>query len=162
MINPTTLGERLLFITLRIQVELASGEQRTGTDFLFNFSVDEQNSVPAIITNKHVVAGAVKGEFQIHEAENIDDQLNPSGRFFTLNFEQFESRWIPHLDDEVDLCAMLFEPIGVEAERQGKQVFPMALDDTLIWSDSALEERHTNYSAPCKCYKRDDPLGLHH
>lgn len=140
MIKPTTISEKLLFSTVRIAFQLSSGEQGTGTGFFFNFLVDEQTHIPAIITNKHVVAGAVTGSFQLHELDKTIEEPQPSGDFFTVDLDDFENRWIPHPDNNVDLCAMLFQPLRSEAEIQGKSIFNCALDNSSILSKADLEE----------------------
>ena len=55
-------------------------------------------------------------------------------------FDDFEKRWIPHPDSEVDLCAMPFQPIIVEAEKRGKSVFAFPLNESFILSKSQLEQ----------------------
>ena len=141
MIKPTTISEYLLFSTVRIAVQLSSGEQRTGTGFFFNFLVDEDHrNIPAIITNKHVVAGAVTGSFQLHELDKTIEKPQPSGDFITVGFDDFENLWAFHPDNNVDLCAMLFKPIRSEAETQGKSIFYYPIDNSFILSKADLEE----------------------
>jgi len=140
MIKPTTISEKLLFSTVRIAVQLSSGEEATGTGFFFNFLVDEQTHISAIITNKHVVAGAVTGSFQLHELDKTIEERQPSGDFFTVDLDDFENQWIPHPDNDVDLCAMLFKPLRSEAEIQGKSIFNCAIDNSFILSKADLEE----------------------
>jgi hypothetical protein len=139
MIKPTTISEKLLFSTVRIAVKLSSGKERTGTGFFFNFLVDER-ILPAIITNKHLVAGAVTGSFQLHELDKTIEEPKPSGYFFTVDLDDFENRWIPHPDNNVDLCAMLFQPLRSEAEIQGKSIFNCAIENSYILSKADLEE----------------------
>jgi hypothetical protein len=140
MIKPTTISEKLLFSTVRIAVQLSSGEEATGTGFFFNFLVDEI-TIPAIITNNHVVAGAVTGSFQLHELDQTIEEPQPSGDFFTVGFDDFENLWIPHPDNNVDLCAMLFQPLlPREAEKQGKSIFNCAIGNSSILSKADLEE----------------------
>lgn len=140
MIKPTTISEKLLFSTVRIAVQFSSGEEGTGTGFFFNFLVDEQTHIPAIITNNHVVAGAVTGSFQLHELDKTIEEPQPSGDFFTVDLDNFENRWVSHPDNNVDLCAMLFQPLRSEAEIQGKSIFNCALDNSSILSKADLEE----------------------
>ena len=140
MIRPTTLSEQLLFTTVRIRVEYDSGVTGTGTGFFFHCRLDEKAGIPVIITNKHVVRGSKTGTFQLHEAQTIEGEDRPSGRFFTVQLDSFAGRWVPHPDEQVDLCAMLFQPLRGEAERQGRRVFNKSLEDSQIPSDSALEE----------------------
>lgn len=152
MINPTTISEQLLFSTVLIKVNLSKdtkGEHLNfeenqqfdalGTGFFFNFKINEETFIPAIITNKHIVKGAITGEFQVHESHSRE-KPQPSGQFLSLIFDDFEKRWIPHPDSEVDLCAMPFQPIIEETEKRGKSLFVIPLDESLIPSKSQLEE----------------------
>ena len=103
MIKPTTLSEQLLFNTVRIETQIASGEIRTGTGFFFSFHVSDNKEILAIITNKHVVKDAIIGRFQVHESEMEDGEPKPSGRFFSIEIDNFTSQWIPHPNNDIDL-----------------------------------------------------------
>lgn len=140
MIKPVAISEQLLFSTVRIQAQLPSGQISTGTGFFFDFRIDEKRVLPLVITNKHVVAGASEGQFQVHERDTAVSDSRPSGKFFSVNLAQFSEGWIPHPANDVDLCAMLFQPLRAEAEKQGKQMFCIPVNESLILSDSNLEE----------------------
>jgi hypothetical protein len=140
MITPESLSEQLLFSTVRIECNDNSGNIGTGTGFFFNIPLDNQKHIPVVITNKHVVDGSETGRFQLHEAVNSGGKIKPSGKFFDVSIEQFESRWIPHTNAEIDLCAMLFQPIKDEADKQGKLIFHLSFSDSIILNDSALNE----------------------
>lgn len=116
MIKPVALSERLLFSTVRIEVQLSNAQIGTGTGFFFDFPLDDQRRIPVIITNKHVIRDTVTGRFQLHESHVVDGETTPSGSFFTVELDQFMGRWISHPNDNVDLCAMLFQPLRLEAE----------------------------------------------
>ena len=138
MIKPTSLNEQILFSTVRIESILHNGTISTGTGFFFKFNFEPE--ITCLITNKHVVEGAVTGKFQLHESTIIDGQTQPSGNFFTLELDRFMSRWIPHPDDNIDLCAMLLQPLSSEARRLNKIIFNIVLDDKLIFDDIALSK----------------------
>src|SRR3990167_7248595 len=59
---PLSITEQLAFSTVQIQVELNKGNA-WGTGFFFSFLQEDQQTIPIIVTNKHVVAGAKKGAF---------------------------------------------------------------------------------------------------
>jgi len=140
MIRPTTFTEKLLFTTVRIAAIHRSGRVAVGTGFHFNAKVDDSRTLPLIITNKHVIRGAVRGRFQLHEAKCSGTQFRPSGRFFTVEIEDFEQRWIGHPNPSIDLCAMPFQPLRVQVEEDGKAIFNISFDESLILSDQKLEE----------------------
>lgn len=137
MITPTTISEQLLFSTVRIQANIGSGES-VGTGFFFAFPLDEHRTIPAIITNKHVIQGASRGTFQVHEANIANEHSLPSGRFFTVSLDKFETNWIFHPDDQVDLCAMPFQPLYLRAQQVGKSIFYIPLTSAIIPSSDVL------------------------
>lgn len=139
MITPTTASEKLLFNTVRIQAYTGSGPASVGTGFFFNFSLDNDRQVPAIITNKHVVEGTVHGSFQVHEAKIENANPMPSGSSFTVELDQFERRWVGHPDKEVDLCAMPFEPLRRQAQDERKTIFSVSFDESLVRGDTELQ-----------------------
>lgn len=55
-----TITEQLMYSTIRIECDLG-GAISTGTGFLFRFLEENDKFIPAIVTNKHVVKGAVNG-----------------------------------------------------------------------------------------------------
>lgn len=98
----------------------------------------EKTSKPVIVTNKHVVKDATRGRFLL-------TRKGPSGEPLigqTVNFEidDFEKRWIPHPDNDVDLCVL---PIGGMLNQlfaRHEEVFWMPFDASLI-PTAADEER---------------------
>ena len=140
MITPVSITEQLLFTTVRIIAEEESGSEGVGTGFFFDATVDQTRILPLIVTNKHVVQNARTGRFQLHEADDSGPQLRPLGRSFEIQLSNFESYWVGHPDTSVDLCAMPFEPIRVQAEASGRRIFRLAFGESLIWPESKLAE----------------------
>lgn len=140
MITPVSPTEQLLFATVRIEVKTESGGTAVGTAFFFHARVDQNWVLPLIVTNKHVVHRARTGRFRFCEADHSRQQPAPSGRSFEMELNHFESRWISHPDDSVDLCAMPFQPLREQAEASGKRIFNLSFDESLILSDSQLTE----------------------
>ena len=140
MITPVSITEQLLFTTVRIIAEEESGSEGVGTGFFFDATVDQTRILPLIVTNKHVVQNARTGRFQLHEADDSGPQLRPLGRSFEIQLSNFESYWVGHPDASVDLCAMPFEPIRVQAEASGRRIFRLAFGESLIWPESKLAE----------------------
>jgi hypothetical protein len=65
-----SLSERISYSTVRIECQYTDGTQGTGTGFFFNFLVNKENNthVPVVITNKHVINGAIKGRLIFSKA----------------------------------------------------------------------------------------------
>ena len=140
MIRPTCVSEQLMFSTLRIQTEEADGTVGVGTGFVIDCSVDDDRDIPIIITNRHVVNDAIKGEFQLHEAMMVDEKEVPSGTYFTVSLDNFQELWIPHPDENVDLCGMFLASIRDRVQQEGKTPFSKRLTRAMIPNDKELEE----------------------
>jgi len=140
MITPVSFTEQLLFATVRIEVAQQSGCSATGTGFFFDARLDESRSVPFIVTNRHVVSGATTVRFRLHEAKRGAGRAKPSGRSVTVEIADGKQCWIDHPDPSIDLCAMPFQPLQARADEQGKPIFKVTLDDSLILPDTELEK----------------------
>jgi hypothetical protein len=121
-----------------LECDLAQGGVSTGTGFLFAFATDGDTSVPAIVTNRHVVEGASRGRF--HLTTRGADEGPQIGSTVTVVLDNFESRWVPHSSGDIDLCAMPVAPLLLEAESKGKKVFHRQLAMSQIATDAELQD----------------------
>ncbi len=125
-----SVSEQLTYSTVRIECELAQGGAATGTGFFYRFAETADTHVPAVVTNKHVIEGAQRGRFHLNLA---DPEGQPLPKQYTsFAFDNFEARWIPHPEDEVDLCVMPIAPLLTQAQQQGQEFFYVSLDKALI------------------------------
>jgi trypsin-like peptidase len=76
----------------------------TGTAFLFEFAKDGILSVPTIVTNKHVIAGAKNGRIifskQAREGHRLDNEK------IVVDLNDFDKGWLLHPDPDVDLAVL--------------------------------------------------------
>jgi V8-like Glu-specific endopeptidase len=139
MIEVNSNSSSLLFNTARIVAQHADGTESIGTAFFFQFSVDTQTFVPVIITNKHVVEGADRGLFFVHEAiKDENGKVRPSKQSFGISVPNFEASWTGHPEEEVDLCAMPFGPVLDRALSIDKEVFYISFDESVIPTQTQL------------------------
>jgi hypothetical protein len=138
--NPQTLSiaEQLAYCTVRLECDLSGGGTSTGTGFFFNFAEDGDKSVPAIVTNRHVVKGASIGRFQL-TVRNADGGPH-IGNTVMVALDNFESRWVSHSSADIDLCAMPVAPLIVEADSKGKAVFYRNFAIGQFATDAELED----------------------
>lgn len=132
-----SITEQVAFSTVRIQVTTKEGNG-TGTGFFFNFLDDDQKKVLAIVTNKHVVKGALQGTFLLTSANN--DGTPNSDLHIPVSLDNFETRWIPHPDHNVDLTIMPIAPILPKASQKGFKPYLVHIDKTIIPSENQLKE----------------------
>jgi len=85
----------------------------------FKFLEDSSTNqhVPVVITNKHVIEGALRGRL-IFTKSSMDNQPLDT-RHFPITLNNFESFWRKHPDPNVDLCAMPIAPFINAANAQG-------------------------------------------
>ena len=142
MIRLNSPSSRLLFTTVRLEAYAKDGTQSVGTAFYFHYAAEGGHVAPVLITNKHVVKGAVTGRFLLHERSGDSEPPTPGASSFTVTLDGFADRWVGHPGD-VDLCAMPFEPLRREAQSQAKPIFYHHLDETLLPTESDLAELAT-------------------
>jgi hypothetical protein len=110
----------------------------SGTGFLFAFFLQGDQNVPAIVTNKHVVAEAKIGHLRL-TIQN-DDGSADLGNFVEFVVPDFPTRWIPHPDPAVDLTIMPCAGLLQDLAKQGKKAFLVTLDPSLVPTDAELTE----------------------
>jgi hypothetical protein len=125
-----SVSEQFAYCTARIECRLSDGRSSIGTGFFIGFDRTGERHIPAIVTNRHVVANAVEGRFQLHVADTAGKPV-PSGRI-NVALENFENLWIGHPSEDVDLCVLPLAYLHREAERQGIRIFLVSLDTRMI------------------------------
>ena len=73
--NKLSPSELLTHTTTQIRGDLGSNKTSIGTGFFFNFQIKDQ-TIPTIITNKHVIKDCKKLRFTINEADENGNRLN--------------------------------------------------------------------------------------
>ena len=132
-----SISEQLAHSTVRIETSKASGEG-SGTGFFYRFVYNGDSHVPTIVTNKHVIEGSLSGSFVLTER---DDDENPIyGKYQRFDFDDFQSQWILHPDEEVDLCVMPIAPIIHQANERDLNLFHIFLDKSLLLTEEELND----------------------
>jgi hypothetical protein len=73
-----------------------------------------------LVTNKHVVEDAEKGLIRITAA--MPDGLKPNfNDILNISYDNFESLWIKHPDNNIDLCILPISIIITQMNRIGKK-----------------------------------------
>lgn len=141
-----SISEQLTYSTVRIECDLANGRSTSGTGFFFNFLENKETGsyVPVIITNKHVIKGAVKGKLILTKSTPSGEPLDTD--HLALEFDKFEANWKLHPEDEVDLCAMPIAAVLERIKKEGERAFfmPFTFDNLITQKQEnelhALEE----------------------
>ena len=131
-------SEQLIYSTVRIECELQDGGLATATGFFYKFGDGADTYIPAIVTNKHAIRGAKRGRLHFHLADPNGQLI--ADRYGSFLFENFESSWIGHPDQSVDLCIMPIAPLVNQAKADGNNIFYVYLDKALIPTTEELAE----------------------
>ena len=138
MVQTLSASEELAFTTVRIECKSNTGNASIGTGFFFIFRFNDNDQVPTIITNHHVIESSEIGIFQLTRANA--DGTPQIGKFDNIVVDNFEKRWIPHPNPEVDLCIMFTGPLISEAQKQGKSFFHKHFQEGLLPSQQLLTD----------------------
>jgi hypothetical protein len=133
---PLSAAEQLVQTTVRLECLLKNGKSSTGTGFFFSYMVDEEKSVPVIVTNKHVINDSVRGTFVLTKRNEAGEPI--VGSYEVVQLDNFESLWIKHPDPNVDLAVFPIGPLLNGAEQAGKRFFFLPLGEDLIPTAEAL------------------------
>ena len=131
-----TPAEDAMFCTVRLETEGRSQLHRCATSFIF--AIDTPNGVfPCLVTNKHVIDGAAVGRFFFTrrggEAPSVGNRVD-------IKVDDFEAKWYPHSDPEVDIAVMPLAPIIHVLEKTGNSVFYRQIHESSIPSPEQLAE----------------------
>jgi hypothetical protein len=133
-----SISEQLCYCTVRIKAEFKNGSKGTGTGFFFNFLENGNSSVPAIVTNKHVVANSVTGSFRLTLKDANGKPINASHQIIKL--DNFEKCWIFHPDPTVDLAIMPIAPLLEAAKKQGVSFFYKTFGKDIVVDVATMSE----------------------
>ncbi len=137
-LSPT---EWLTYTTIQIETEYPDGSAGSGTGFLFKFfqNIEQNTFVPFIITNKHVVEGAIKGRLIFTKRDNNNDPIDQD-HFPVEIISDFAASWRYHPNSDVDLCSMPISLIISEAEKAGHNLFFAYLEKSFIPNSEQLND----------------------
>ncbi|GAP08814.1 hypothetical protein ATHL_03775 [Anaerolinea thermolimosa] len=122
-----TIAEQLLFTTVRIETTNPDGTG-TGTAFIFNYQQEEKQYL-FLVTNKHVIRGAIDGRFFFTLSDGQSPQI---GQRFDIQMNKFEQQWFGHPDPEIDVAVMPLVPVLQQIQKKGKTVFYKSITHNLI------------------------------
>ncbi len=131
-VNPV---DKLVHSTIRIECQTAHGLS-SGSGYYFGFLASETRNVPCIVTNKHVIKGAVQGKFFLSRQKT--DGKPDLGQHFPVAFNNFESMWTVHPDPNVDLAIFPLGPIFNQAKQQGIKVHYALLTKDIVADEKLL------------------------
>lgn len=113
-----SLTDHLIHTTVRVACRSPKG-QSSGTAFWFSFcQQDDGGHVPALVTNKHVVAGTTQNAFYLTMRDPKTGEPM-FGNHAPVVIDDGEGSWIMHPDPAVDLCVCLMGGVLNDIAQKG-------------------------------------------
>jgi len=85
-----SISEQLCYCTVRIECKNDIGQTSTGTGFFFSFKISDNETIPIVVTNKHVVNGMTVGQFLMTTSDQNGAPVNTNHFSVTLpNLQTF-------------------------------------------------------------------------
>lgn len=137
--NLQDISTQLLFMTTPIYTKKASGETSVGTAFFFNKShpTDPNQFMPVLVTNKHVINGAIEGVIQIYRADASGNPI--TNNRISVNIDKsFFDKFTKSADYDIAIIPItgLFE----HAAKIGDKIFYRAADKSIVPNEKQLGE----------------------
>lgn len=130
-----SIYEQLLFTTVRIYTTIPGGTS-TGTGFIFNYSHNGKY-YPFLVSNKHVVDGAIEGLLEFNLAKGNEPDL---GNKHTLHYNNFRNQWFFHPDPEIDVAISPLGPIINQLAKNNINIFYRSISNDIVPSEDAMKE----------------------
>jgi hypothetical protein len=127
---PLTPTELMGHATVRIECVNAGGGRSSGTGFFYNLFQAGEQSVPVIVTNKHVLNENVMAAFVLTLAKA--DGSPDTGKLERVEMSSLPGKWIGHPDPKVDLAIIPTADLIRTLQAQGKKPFLVSLDQAII------------------------------
>jgi hypothetical protein len=130
-----SISDVLRHATVRIETR-KNGETSIGTGFCYMFS----NSIPALVTCRHIVEGADTGRLFFSPADN-PSSAEAGAAVIPIDISNLGAACIPHPDPTVDLAIYPLGPLMGHRERQGlQQIYFMPLSAANVPNHEVLKE----------------------
>jgi len=147
------IAEQLISNTIKIQAykTLQSNSSSSGTGFFMNMKVNN-DLIPVIVTNMHVIKGFVRGVIKFNLTLNNKPDY---GKIVTVNLSNFELLWIKHPNE--DLAILPLEPIKKAIfQKYKKEIYIKAFSD----SDIVTKQKENIFTAIEEVFMVGYPKGF--
>lgn len=133
-----TASEQLFFTTAYLTGVDDTGASWTGTGFVILCEAVDGGAVPVLVTNKHVVDGAVELTVRLVRAGDDGQPLAQATQTTIVGFDR--STWLGHPRPDVDVAALFLGPILQQMREEGRSAFFRGFNvDLMLTEDQARD-----------------------
>lgn len=139
--NLKDIFTQIIFTTVPIWVEKQNGEMGIGTGFFYQKNINDNESIPFIVTNNHVVKNAKQGTIALIRKKNESPLLTEK-----VNARIPGETLTKYIDIQSDLAIFPVGPILNQLKANDIDVFYRSIDESIIPNNdiisnlSAVEE----------------------
>jgi hypothetical protein len=133
-VHPIT---QLVHSTVRIECTDSKNKPSSGSGYIFMFCESDGNAFPCVVTNKHVVQGAVRGIF--HLTLKKEDGTPDLGKHEAIELNDLGRHCIYHPNAAIDLVALPIGHILNNASKNGRHYHFVPISKGVIASNELLE-----------------------
>lgn len=132
------IGTQLLFCTVPILIQNENGNVATATGFLFSFSLNNNKSIPFLLTNLHVVEQAKKILVEFHGSTN---SFPDKTRRIKVEIDgDFIKKYIPIAQSShEDIFAMPIAGLLEQVIKQKGEIFFKSIAQSFCFTKNELE-----------------------
>lgn len=135
--NSYALASSLLFTTARIECSTSNGEIRVGTGAYVFFAQTNNLSAPTLVTCKHVIEGATEGHITV-TVQSITNEYDEQR--LNLRVPNFDSRWVRHPQQEIDLVALPLAGLMNELAAKGQKIKMLPIGSHICPTPERMED----------------------
>jgi len=125
-----SIAENLFFTTVRIDTISPDGSSGSGTGFLYEHKIRDDEVAIFVVTNKHVVDGMRTGSITFHKSVAGKPNI---GQAFRLDILDWSANWYGHPSPDVDIAIAPYFPMAAAIKSQSNvDLFIRSLDSTML------------------------------
>ena len=133
-----TASEQLFFTTVYLSGKDAAAATWTGTGFIINYEVASGGLVPVLVTNKHVLDGAVELTVRLVRVGADGQPISQATQTTLVGFGP--SAWFGHPTPEVDVAVLFLGPIIQQMQDEGRAPFYRAFSVDQMLTEAQAHE----------------------
>lgn len=109
-----------MFSTVRIETVDKNDDQWVATGFIFGYPINNQQALPFLVTNRHVIENTASGELHFIKEKDSRPLL---GEGLTVPVSGFENHWFSHPDPSIDVSIMPFGRLLSHISKNNEKIF---------------------------------------
>jgi S1-C subfamily serine protease len=131
-------AQQLEHVSVLLRTEDRQKGLFSGTGFFYNFFRNGDQSLTAIVTNRHVLAGMTKVQMRLTRKNSSN--LPDFGNFVDVVLQDLDWRVIFHPDPNVDLAILAVSDVLVAYEKDSKPIYAVGMEESLVASETDLKK----------------------